>query len=454
MTGIVSQTAAERDFQDRVAGRRLDRISGVGQQGVLWLAVVPAWTEEVAAAVGYPSGDRPLADFVGRAEKAGLCVRSQSSAPDLAALLRVRALAIGSGEDSARRALAAVQQIRDERRSTQALIELVSWLPDQLLEPAVTLARSLGAGSRARVLAAVLDRGFPSAAPDLAAQAVAAAWQAAPAVRLQVLTQLAPILPAPLREAVLPELLTAIEEADDPLQLANLLGRLPSALGPEDLSRALGAAVRIADPAARASSLASLAARFPEDQRLTVLAEAEAAATLVYQPGMRDLVQGLVAEGYARAERPRQAHVAASQIAGSPARAASLGELAAAAARQGRDDEMEMLVGEALNVLATVPPDRSAVVLAEVAVNLAQAGVGHAAVELIDRAQLLARRTGPPAWSRGRMRQRALSATGPSGATRCLPCCRCCRLPRIRPRSPMLASAPARSPIRASACVS
>ncbi len=77
MSDAASVAATERDFEDRVTLRRLQRIKGVGQDGVLWLAVVPAWTEEAAVAVGYPSGDKPLADFVGQAEKAGLCVRSQ-----------------------------------------------------------------------------------------------------------------------------------------------------------------------------------------------------------------------------------------------------------------------------------------------------------------------------------------------------------------------------------------
>lgn len=69
---VISEDNFERDFEARLARNLERRLSAISSTARAWLALVPAWTDQLALACDFPAGTTSLSEFLQTAQKAGL----------------------------------------------------------------------------------------------------------------------------------------------------------------------------------------------------------------------------------------------------------------------------------------------------------------------------------------------------------------------------------------------
>src|SRR5829696_6953883 len=78
MSSADNDEAFDRVLQERVAALRREQVDRFDDDALAWMAVVPSWTERLAVACQFPSGDWSMKRFVEQATAAGLCVQHQT----------------------------------------------------------------------------------------------------------------------------------------------------------------------------------------------------------------------------------------------------------------------------------------------------------------------------------------------------------------------------------------
>ena len=121
----------EREIEELLNKKHQQRLIKYDRDALAWLALVPAWTGQLAKACKFPS-KQPLLDFLDLAQDDGYCQLSRSKDPKRSAwydaYVRTHLapyLPIGQQ----RKVVAFVQQISDVQLRAQAIATLATRLP-------------------------------------------------------------------------------------------------------------------------------------------------------------------------------------------------------------------------------------------------------------------------------------------------------------------------------------
>jgi len=189
-------------------------------------------------------------------------------------------------------ALAAIQNVKDDRGRVKALAELVPHLSEELLTVAFHHAKSIQEMYRSDALEVLVPH-LPFA---LVREALASARNFRSAgFRGEALAAVAVRLPEPERSTVLSQALSEVRALRTSEAVNRYLSALVTKLPDELLAEALAVARGIRKKRYRCLALAAVAARLPEAQRLPVLAEGLAVARAIpseADPGANRVVMG------------------------------------------------------------------------------------------------------------------------------------------------------------------
>jgi hypothetical protein len=423
VTLATSEEEFDRAFRARLVELRRQQFAQLGDQAVAWLAVAPAWTERLALACGFPTGSAALAEFLARAESAGLCAshRSGSSARPAWYWTRVLlGLAPYLPEARLRRGFDAVLGIEQERTRAQALARLAPHLPAALLPQTL---EAVGAVSHERVRAQALAELAPHLTELLLWEAIAAsrtlesptdraAAMAGLAMRLPenqreaVLTEalldaqligdvteravalvgLVPHLPEVRRHALLPAILQGVQAVGDEERQVELLTELAPALPPTLLEQALLAVQGFEDAGARAQGLVAVAAVLAEPARTELVHEALGLTGNVADATARTMTLSGMVGALTRGGSFEAALRAAEGIDEERVRAHALGTVAEAFARHGQGSRAVEIATRALEVAPAGERAQIVSAVSGVARRLAEEGEQHEAAEVAAQA--------------------------------------------------------------------
>jgi hypothetical protein len=296
----------EKELRSQRAEIRDSRVSRFGSLPLAWLALPPFWTGEAAAAAEFPLGKTELEGFLLELEKAGLCERESRDARERASWYRAQALAGLVPRLSGKllgRALEALRELEDPWELAEVLIQLAPHLNREGLRQVLPIAAGIEEGEvRAEVLVALAPH-LPS---EVASNAVALARDLPRGtLRARFLCLLAPRLPEDLRPALGQQVLDLARELEPSAELVEVLAAaLPRSTpeprqGASDAVRVFGLIKDEAERARafpfleplldagglvsmardslgdrdRASALAEVAGRLPDEENLRLLDE-------------------------------------------------------------------------------------------------------------------------------------------------------------------------------------
>jgi hypothetical protein len=200
----------------------------------------------------------------------------------------IAALAPYLSDDLLAEAVEATAAIEWGQFRVEALTALALHLPDILADRALACAATLDSPvpAVARLAASLPDRLLLRALAIT--QTVDSLWR-----RAEVLTALAPHLPAAPRATVLAAALDAASTVEAPTMRALALARLAPHLDPTSIERALATARTIDEPAARVKALTGLLPRLAAHHRDDALREAWEIAQVAQWPGRADMLVDL-----------------------------------------------------------------------------------------------------------------------------------------------------------------
>ena len=340
----------DRQLHERASNRLARRIREAGIEGVMWLALVPLWTKELARACEFPTRQDSLEEFVERTEGMGLCTSARSPPPGAADQVELRVLAAAA-----------------------------PYLTPELRERSLDLAARTTGSSRARAiagLAAGLDESALSGAITLAREIEP------PGARAAALTALAPRLSSPAREALAQEAIDSAYAIEDAGERAHALLACCGAPDPQSVlplaQHALDAASSIPGAAERDAVLSAVLPLLA--QRLTcvsglsagsaleLLERAAASARVLPEGQDRDRALFGLVEAFSGFDALPAADELAAQIEGQEARALSRAVLACAAVRAGDPRRARELIQVArANIAAGSSPYRELTLLTGIA---------------------------------------------------------------------------------------
>jgi hypothetical protein len=293
----VSPTREEsenQEYQDDLLARSLERLERVGLNGIVWLTLVPTWTEGLASAAQFPTReDSGLDEFLDRAAAEGYCAIEPTEDRDgtVERELRVRA-ALGAwlSSDDLERTLQLVATATTDSLRARVLVGTAVALDGVQAQRAATLAAEIGTpANRAAALAALAAK-----QPALVSEAVDAAMEvSSPARRAQLLTQLVP-LGSPATPA-----LEAASTIDDSSMRGGAWSELASYVDASQAVVILAGVDQVEDRAARVHLLTRLVPRLDDAGRSAALEEA---AGLAFDDpaALLDVVEAAAAAGAVR----------------------------------------------------------------------------------------------------------------------------------------------------------
>jgi tetratricopeptide (TPR) repeat protein len=418
----VSQEAFDRAFEARLAERRSQRVADLGDDTTAWLAVVPVWTERLAADCGFPTGSAPLEDTIARAAAAALCERSRPAtdalpewyqaqavadlAPFLPPELLPRSfellLAVSQPQARARaltrllphlptglrlQALDTVATTGPEAVRVEALVSIAPTLTEQLAWYLLPHARALAdPAARARALAAVTTALPDEVRSDLLVQALEDVQAIDdPEPRAAALIAVLPHVPEALQPELLRSAVLAATAVADESRRVDLLARIAPALPAALIDPAVAAVRAVDDPEQRGRGLLALAAALPEQERAALVHEAAGTAGEILDPTARVMARSHMAGALAYVGDEAQALRMAEAVEGEQARAHALGTVASAMAEQGAPEAAAV----ARQALAAAPPDAGALRIGAASVaarRIAGTGQQAAATSMLEQA--------------------------------------------------------------------
>jgi hypothetical protein len=395
---LIDEETFERELAAKAAEHRRRRLEKVGLEGVTWLALVPAWTGQLARACGFPTNtpsspkERSVEEFVVAAEVAGLCKSSRSRRPELAIWSQVKVLApLGRylSEPMLGRALELLRQLPEGRPRARALVQLAPWRSSALLGEAGAVVQAIeDPGERARACIDLARVATGDRAEEWLGKALKAARAIPdPARRGRSLARLAPSVSGGRRASIVQEALAAADRIETPQDRAAILLALAPELPGGGISMVLDTVERIENPLPRAEALVSLAAFVPSEHREELLREAMRSTETISDPIARSALLLDVVQLLADAGQLDTARQVASAVEPDDARALACGIVAARAARAGHSELVAGLIGQARAALAvTVEAGRAVTVLAQIAELLGRSGAADPAASLLDDA--------------------------------------------------------------------
>lgn len=389
-TYIDGDEAFERRLKAKAADRRRQRLKTVGMEGVVWLALVPAWTERVARACQFPIEHRSIEEFVKGAEAVGICVSARSTSPELAAWQQVRVLcSMGSylSRPLADTALQLLGSLPQERQRAGGLTDLAAALAPSPPSEAVDIAQGIkNPLDRASALAALARVAQGDNRDELLTAALDAGRAISnPASRAPLLASLCQLLSGEQRAAAVEEVVGAAREIPGTRERAAVLVSMGPLLPETAIPEAVASAALITDLASRAQTMAAVASVVPVKVRLDLLHKAtqwavEAADPAASSAALIDAVAGLADAG----DLP-SARRAADLIRSDAARAFAFGIVARAAARVDASALVADLTARVIPTLAvTVEPAEAVTVLGWDAQMLFEGGAADQAALLAD----------------------------------------------------------------------
>ena len=387
-TYIDDDEAFEIRLKAKAADRRRERLKTVGMEGVIWLALVPAWTERVATACRFPTGHRSIKEFVKDAEAAGICVSTKSSRPELAAWQQVRVLCSMGRYLSPALAGTALQllgSLPQERQRAQGLTDLAAALAPSPPREAVDIAQHI---QDPRDQASALTALARVAQGDHRNELLTAALDASreipdPASRAPLLASLCRLLSGDQQMAAVQEAVQAASRIPGARERTAALVSIGSLLPEPAISDVVASTLRITDLASRAQAMTAAASVVPLDDKVELLHEATAWAAEVADPAASSAALIDNVTGLADAGDLPGAMRAANVIRSDAARGFAVGIVARAAARVGDLALAADLAAQVIETLAvTVEPAQAATVLGWDAQMLFEGGAADQAALL------------------------------------------------------------------------
>ena len=395
--------AFERRLKAKAADRRRERLKAVGIDGVIWLALVPAWTQPVARACRFPTGNRSIKEFVAGAEAAGICVSAKSSSPERAVSQQVRVLCSMGGylsQPLIGTALALVARLPQERQRAQGLVDLAPALAPSPPREAVDIAQHIkDPRDRATALIALAGVAQDDRGNELLAQALGASRAIPdPASRAPLMAGLCRSLSGEQQTAAVRETVQAASEIPGERERTSVLVSMGSLLPERKISEVISSTIHITDLASRAQAMATVAAAVPGADKVELLHEATGWAADATDPAASSAALIDIVTGLADAGDLRGGERAATVIRSDAARGFAFGIVARAAARAGESALVDDLTARVIPALAvTVDPAQAVTVLGWDAQMLFEGGAADHAAQLADEGRQRLSGLGRPA---------------------------------------------------------
>lgn len=334
-----SQGLAERLDEERAASTQA-LVERLGDEPLAWLALLPGWTERLAAACSFPEPRVSLATFLDQAQMVGWCTRRAPAGggrvPTFGQQLLVD-LAPGLPHALVRdEVLPRVLALADDRLKAPLLARLAPFLPQDVLADVRQVALGMAAPGKAKVATALVGRADPAErgpVVEIAEEAIEAIADAAERARSLVELVHASAGAVPAGRA-----LEAVAGVPDPIERAALLVQLMPLLAPPQRLESLGSDRLEDDPGCRAEVLASAAPHLAPERTGEVVAELLDLTTAADEPWARAAVFDLLATALARSGDVTGALALAERIEDDHVRVHALGELIGHLNRSDADD--------------------------------------------------------------------------------------------------------------------
>jgi hypothetical protein len=386
------QVVAVREQIEKIKSDRLsEQLKAFDRASLAWLAVVPRWTEDLAFEAGFPTGSFTLADFLNKAEDAGICERDKEANQIEVARLGARALMVfwPRLNDALKRKYAPALALRADLlpqggEKRRMLREVAASSPSSGRTWSARVVDLFSSSSQSNpnnevpgatgILMSALDEVTQGGARrkelwDLTkAAAVAIGAAIVPAVlrKLSEMSDAAAVLlaVAPLAEAFSQDstVATFIENwaaRMEPEQRAQMLlyvaPKNGSALGRSLQSQALAILNALQDPATRAAALLNALPELDDRIRASAIRDVLGSARLIESPAIRGQMIAATLPFLDLSERSSEAKglvELSKTITGPRQRTSLLAAAAAALADDGQDEAAIALAGNAEDELA------------------------------------------------------------------------------------------------------
>lgn len=268
-----AQDDVERAFQSVLARRRKQLFEKFDKDDLAYLALVPAWTDQLARDCQFPVSNKPLDQFLTEARAVGLCLKRESTSSERAVWYSAyvyTSLAPCLTAQGLRNALTYILEIEDTLLRARSLAKVLPFLSSDLFPYALNMMQhTLKQLTNARDLVEIQSTLIRYLSGDLRLSVAQQALETVPQIayeaeRVRALVSLAPYLPQP------------------------------------SLGAALKIAYTIADPCACAEACLALAPHLSIEMRSDMLWTTQKTIDDITNEQARTRLLSLLAEAYAR----------------------------------------------------------------------------------------------------------------------------------------------------------
>src|SRR5579863_2206002 len=310
----MSETALTQDldaYKRLLEAQQRKRLKKFDKHSLAWLALVPAWTEQLALECHFPvkepavegaTAKEQLRNFVRTAQAKKLCLLKQSTNPERFiwhTAYIFTSLAPYLSVSRQQEALTFVQSIKDTRLQSQSLIKLIPYLAPELLNVALSSAEKIEKpAARAATLLALMPR-FEEQRPIILKEAWDAAQEVSDAEeKAQVLLMLLQYYPEDRRTELLQQLFGLLrQEMTEAQQVEIVIGMAPY-LPPTLLPSALEFTQTLTQHDEQVQVWLALAEYAPLEERRSILYKARdiLVSDLDMEQATRTSLLGIVAQ--------------------------------------------------------------------------------------------------------------------------------------------------------------